>query len=70
MNIRNVRVQEANRIKNTIQNQMRAIQTYDTAGAPVNGYRSLGFYQIGRSTNGNGNQMVMGSHTGNGNKVS
>jgi hypothetical protein len=50
MNMRTLRVQEANRVKHTVQNQMRLNQTFDTANTQVNGYRSLGFYQAGRYT--------------------
>ncbi len=69
MNIRNMRIQEANRIRNTVQSQIRSTQTLGTAGASVNGYRSLGFYQSGRNTS-SGNNMVFGNHTGSGNLVS
>ena len=70
MNMRNMRLQEANRIKNTVQHQLRLNQTHDTVGASANGYRSLGFYQAGRYTGGSGNGMVVGSRSGSGNLVS
>ena len=70
MNIRNLRLQEANRIKNTVQRQLHINQTYDTAGNQANGYRSLGFYQSGRYTGGPGHNFIAGSNTGNGNLVS
>lgn len=70
INIRNIRNQEINRIKNAIQNQIRSIQTFDNAGPPVNGYRSLAFYQAGRNTGGIGNKIIVGNHTGNGTTVS
>ena len=65
-----MRVQEANRIRNTVQHQLRINQTFDTANTHVNGYRSLGFYQAGRFTGGVGESMVIGSRTGNGSTVS
>ncbi len=70
LNLLNARRQEINRIKSSIQKQMRMNQTIDTAGGPYNGYRSLGFYQLSRNTTGSGNHLVVGGYPGSGNLVS
>lgn len=69
MSIANIRRQEGNRIKNTVQHQLRLQQTHGTANSQVNGYRSLGFYQAGRYSGSSGQSMIVGSRTGDGTLV-
>jgi hypothetical protein len=67
MNLRNHRVQEMNRLRATIQNQLRMTQTFDSANGQANGFRSTGFYQASRHVGTAAH--VIGSRTNNSNLV-